>query len=467
MIRKIAILALFLGSYGLAAQNGAALEWTQVRTNILQNHPFANQAFLLEKSAAAALLSAKGGFDPKTFTTYSAKDFKGKHYYSFTEAGVKVPTWAGIEMKGAYNIARGNFLNSEREIPANGQASLGIHWTLGQGLVLDDRRANLRRANIGIDQNDAEQENMLNVLVYEGVKSYWNWVLFENQLVVTTEAQRQATLRLIAVRESYLEGDKPAMDTLEAYIQLQNRQLDRNFALTDAQNAKIALQFYYWSDAQAPIDTALFGNAPLLVLTLYTNIPNIDSLVTEAMLQHPDLRIYNADLRLLDIEKRLKFEKTKPVFDLNYNILGAGWSFFPTGGVAGAGVLANDLKWGIDFSYPIPNRKARGDLQMTKIKIDQTNLKVLEKRQSIENKIRQYGNELGMLSRQIAVYRSLVDNYKLLLDAENTKFVLGESSIFLINTREQKWLESQVKYLKLLSEFRKTEAALRWASGIR
>ena len=41
---------------------------------------------------------------------------------------------------------------------------------------------------------------------------------------------------------------------------------------------------------------------------------------------------------------------------------------------------------------------------------------------------------------------SLIENYKRLLKAEEIKFSNGESSLFLINSRENKLLETQEKF---------------------
>ena len=131
----------------------------------------------------------------------------------------------------------------------------------------------------------------------------------------------------------------------------------------------------------------------------------------------------------------------------------------------GGAVLTNDIKWGVNFSYPLLNRKARGDLQATEIKIVQTDYEIRQKRLTIENKVRQYANELNNLNIQITLYRSTTANYRTLLDAENERFTFGESSVFLVNTREQRWLDAQIKYLKLLSEYRKAEAGLQWSAG--
>ena len=79
--------------------------------------------------------------------------------------------------------------------------------------------------------------------------------------------------------------------------------------------------------------------------------------------------------------------------------------------------------------------------------------------------MQQYANEVDNLGAQLTLYQNITENYRALLDAENEKFNFGESSVFLINTREQRWLDARVKYLKLAGEYRKTEAALRWAGG--
>jgi outer membrane protein TolC len=51
------------------------------------------------------------------------------------------------------------------------------------------------------------------------------------------------------------------------------------------------------------------------------------------------------------------------------------------------------------------------------------------------------------------------------LQLENTRFELGESSFFLINSRENKYLEAQLKLAKLLSAYQIARTALDWVIG--
>lgn len=465
LIQIISVATFLFFSTRLSAQT---LDWPSFRRQVLENHPLARQANLYRDQAAAALLRAKGGFDPKAYADFSAKNFDSKTYFQHTEAGLKWPTWLGLEVKGAFNYATGDYLNPEATLPADGQANLGLNWTLLQGLVIDERRAALSQAKIGVEQGEAERAAALNDLLLEAAKTYWTWAAADNTLRIYTDALRQADLRNTAIRESFLQGERSAMDTLETFIQLQNRQLDVTFAQTELQNALLALQVFLWNAENQSLAPEQIPPAPALLAGEFVSIPaqNTLELAQQASLQHPELRLYDAKLRSLDVERRLKNEKRKPILDVNYYLLGDGWQFFPTAGTEGIEVLANDIKWGLNFSYPILNRKARGDLQVTEVKMAQTDFELRQKRQSVENKVRQYANDLNNFAAQIALFRGITSNYRSLLDAEIERFNFGESSVFLINTREQRWLDAQIKYLKLLSEYRKAEAGLQWSAGL-
>ena len=443
------------------------LEWTDFRQQVLEYHPIAQQADLYRSQASSALLRAKGGFDPKAYSDFYSKNFSGKNYFQYAEAGIKLPTWGGIELKSAYNLASGTYLNAESTLPSNGQATLGFNWSIGQGLLLDERRAALRQALIGLQAGEAERGLVINDLLFEAAKTYWAWVVASNQLSIYDSALRQSRIRHEAMRESFFQGDKPAIDTIETFIQVQNRLLDVNFASIDAQNTTLALSNFLWTTDGQALALAQIPSPPTIsdTETIPENILEREELARQARQNHPELRLYQAKSQSLEVERRLKMEKRKPVLDLNYNLLAAGWAFFPTDNTTGIGVLANDIKWGINFSYPIFNRKARGDWQLTLVKIAQTKLDIQQKSQVIENKVRQYANDLNNLRNQVALYRDITRNYLTLLEAETEKFKQGESSVFLINTREQRWLDAQLKYLKLVAEYRKTEAGLLWTTG--
>ena len=127
--------------------------------------------------------------------------------------------------------------------------------------------------------------------------------------------------------------------------------------------------------------------------------------------------------------------------------------------------MTENYKAGLKVSMPIFNRKAKGDLELLDLKIVDTNYKFRQKVQELKNKIINYQSLLLNSKQQVNINQSVVTNYKNLLNAENEKFRFGESSIFLLNSREQKLISSQIKLIKLITIYRKNRLALVWATG--
>ena len=70
------------------SSSAQVLEWSDFRQQVLERHPVARQADLYRDLAAAALLRAKGGFDPKAYSDFYSKNFSGKTYFQYTDAGL-------------------------------------------------------------------------------------------------------------------------------------------------------------------------------------------------------------------------------------------------------------------------------------------------------------------------------------------------------------------------------------------
>mgnify|MGYP003383768357 CR=1 FL=1 len=91
-------------------------------------------------------------------------------------------------------------------------------------------------------------------------------------------------------------------------------------------------------------------------------------------------------------------------------------------------------------------------------------------RTGIANRVEERANETGTLRQQTDLGALTVRNYGILLDGENRRFEVGESSLFLVNAREVALLESRIKQVELESKLRKAwfatdlEAGILWRS---
>ena len=87
---------------------------------VVKNHPLAKQAGLAITYGQGTLLKAKGGFDPKVNFGMDQKYYNGYQYYSEMNAGLKVPTWYGIEVKTGFESNRGSYLDPQNKLPDGG-----------------------------------------------------------------------------------------------------------------------------------------------------------------------------------------------------------------------------------------------------------------------------------------------------------------------------------------------------------
>ena len=446
-------------------ENDSILSLERFLHIIADNHPSVKQVNLLYRQAEAELLAAKGGFDPKIYGDYEQKYFNSATYFETGEYGIKVPTWYGLEIKGAYTTSAGTYLNPEEKLPKIGQVVVGFSLPLLQGLWIDERRANVLKAKQTINSYKSERDAQLNDFIFEAIQVYWKWTFAARQKQIFAAALQLAEQRFRAIRKSYELGDRMAMDTLESYIQVQDRTAQMNDATLDFQEANAKLANFLWGNNAAQrlplaystkrLPILIEENAPLSKFTLSND--NRTFLLENIAQSHPILKNYTVKLAQLDIDRKLKLEKFKPKLNLNYNLLGNGAAF--------NNIFTDNYKFGIGFSTSTLFRSERGDLALAKIKIENIQFARDQKTLELQNKLRIAFAELDNTAKQEQLYNDMLRNYTRLLALENVRFELGESSLFIINSRETKVIEAQLKLTKGQIESRIAQTAVDWAAG--
>lgn len=446
------------------AQSGQenVLRYEDFTAIVSQHHPMAVQAGLIKQKGDATVQMARGGFDPKVGTDISQKYFKGDQYYSLIDAGLKVPTWFGVEAYAGYEQNGGVYLNPENSTSGGGLVYAGLSLPVGRGLFMDERRAQLRRAQIYQKSTVVEQRLMMNELLYEAGKAYWDWFEKYQVLKVYEEALQLAQFRLNAVKQEVALGDKPAIDTLEASIQWQTRQLSLQEAQLNFRNASAMLGIFLWQNGQIPLEleettVPVDKSTVQLRTTEGLLLDRMDSLVA----YHPYLQQYRYKIDELKIDRRLKVENLKPQLDLKYNALSQVVGSSPFSDLS-----INNYQWGLQFSMPIPLRKERGALKLATLKIQNAEMDVLDTKAQIDYKITAAINEWNTTREQTALYQRTVGDYLGLLEGERQKFSAGESSLFMVNSRELGYINAQIKYLELLAKNRTAELSAFYALGI-
>lgn len=446
-------------SYG-QANGGVIFSYEQFMERVKLHHPLAMQAALQPKKGDAKLLEAKGSFDPVAFGEIDQKYFDDKQYYSLVNGGLMIPTWVGLQVKAGFEQNQGLYLNPENNT-VFGLWYAGITMPLGQGLFIDARRAAFRQAQIYKNVTEAERKLMLNELYYDAANAYWSWFLKYNQLLVYQEALALSSQRFIAIQQSALLGDRPAMDTLEASIQVQSRMLSVLEAELQFQNAGMQLSVFLWVDGLIPLELE-----PATMPGIYRDDLGLeDELISLLQLEdrinrHPKIQLYSYSLAQLEIDRKLRTDRLKPSLNVTYNPISEAVNGNPF-----TAYSINNFKWGAAFSMPLFLRKERGMLAMTNVYIQETNYKQSEVRLQLLNAAKAYWNDWTLTGNQIRLYAKTVQDLETLFNAEQTLLQAGESSLFLVNSRETTFINAQMTLIDLVAKRKKAAVGVVYATA--
>ncbi len=424
-------------------------------------HPIVKQANLLSEMGKQEIRLARGFFDPKMAASHEFKDFKKQNYFNTWNAEMKIPTVFGPDFKVGFEQNSGTYLNPKESTPSSGLLYAGIILPVAQGLLFDERRAVLQQAQYMNRMLEAERIKAINKIVLQATKDYWQWYAAHKQLQIARKGVDLAKIRYEAVKARILQGDLAAIDSVEAKITLQEREVAFNNSSVFWNNTRLILSNHLWDEDSQPLE--LPDNAlPTNNLHELGESDQLETLLQYARENHPELLKLDFKIKQLEVGRRLAIEMLKPVINLNYNFLGQS-PFFDE---ANSGAFfRNNYKYGIDFSFPLFLRKERAKLAQTNIKIKQSRFELSQLNREILNDISAVYNDLQNLRTQLRLQEQMVNNYQVLLNGEQIKFLNGESSLFLVNSREAKLLEGEQKLVDFQFKYAKSFAELLWAAG--
>ena len=271
------------------------LSASQVAEIVNRFHPVAKQADLFIEKAKADLTISRGLFDPALENTNARKTFDGTEYYYYNRPELAIPTWFGVEIRAGLEYLSGN-----RTDPTDtkGETSyIGLSIPLAKNLLMDKRRAALQTARIFRDASAVEKRNILNNLLQEALKTYWNWAARYQTYRILSNAVTVNEKRVQLVKTAFRLGDRPAIDTAEALTQLQHFEVLQSEAWQEFQNAGLELSLYLWTDRDQPYDlpeTVLPADDLQGMSSNAFVLPELPSLLETARKNHPELLNFNS-----------------------------------------------------------------------------------------------------------------------------------------------------------------------------
>lgn len=457
-LRLLTLLLFGFSAYSQSADE-KVLTYSEFIGYVKKFHPLVKTANLQVSAAQANLMMARGAFDPKLEVDFDKKQFKDKEYYSVLNSSFKIPTWYGIEVKAGFDNNDGVYLNPQNTVPNQGLTSLGISVPVAQGLLINQRMADLRKAKAQIKLSQSERDLECIEVIYDASVAYFNWKKNFSEVQLYEKYLANAKLRYLGIAKLIEQGDKPAIDSTEAGIVVRNRALSLEDSRLKLAKSQLALSNFLWLDNNIPLELQedMRPEENLVISLKQTLLPA--ALIPEnvSIDGHPKINALSSKIEMLDIERKLKANMLLPKIDLAYSYLSEPKYF--------DNYRLQDYKVGLNFYFPLFLRKERGSLQLTKYKLQQQRFDLDLERVQLKNKISAHQTEIASLERQLSLIGGLVKDSQTMLNSEDRLFGFGESSMFLINTRENNLVASQLSQIAIENRYFESTAALFRALG--
>lgn len=469
------LLIFFLLSLRVSAQLTDSLVFDAFYTLVLKNHPVAKQAALLPEMAKSELRSARGAFDPILQTELRNKTTKGDESYSYLQPQLKMATRLGVEIKAGMDQSSGPGISREFSkidpatnlpVVANYQLMYaGVNVPLLRGLITDQRRADLQKAKLVLQLNEADQIKEINKLFLNAAKEFWSWqaAYARNQLM--RKNLDLAENRLNFIRNRILGGEEKPIDSVEALVEYKRREALLKEADLDLQNAILELSNYLWDDAGNPLQLPInLRPSELGMERVAISADSLGVLVKGVAEIHPEVQKFRVKLQQTRIDRRLSAENLKPQLNVEYYPF---QTYTNSKADVVPGLFEKNYKFGISFYSSLFLRKERGKFELTGLKIRDAELDLKQGVRELSTQVIIAYNELENWKQLLEIQDDLVRNARWMREAEETRFEAGESSLFLVNQRERALIEAQVKQVELNAKYASAKYKLQFASGRR
>ncbi len=395
--------------------------------------PRMNQAFEVDQ-AEGRLLAARGAFDLKIAGSGAAA-LSGKYDERFGTLALKQQTsLAGLAMEAGYRHGAGYPVYAAKAMTSRygeafGQASL----PLLQGSSIDSQRLERDTTYRGVEVARAELEKQRLALLLDAGLAYYSWVKTHRYLEVERVLVALAEGRARLVESSVAAGQLPRVELLDNERLIAERREQLLSARSDAEQSKQELAFFKRDAEGRP---SLPDGVPEQEALNAELRPTPEQALQDVERRHPFIQALQAKEQQLMRRLAWADNQRLPNLDLNARVskdFGAEQAYAPFATTPNK----TEVMVGLEFAWPVQQRKARGKAAETTAKIRQLQAGRALFLERLATNLRAIDKRLELVKERLVAARAAERSAQALADAERDRFDEGQGTIFMINQREK------------------------------
>lgn len=350
----------------------------------------------------------------------------------------------GAQVYGGYRVSDGTFpIYEDINFTNNGgEFKVGALFSLLRNRSFDQRRFRVADTRLASTQASFDVTLTQVGVQLQALNAYWRWAATGQELKTYSELLGIALDRAAGLEEQVRKGALPEIALTENQQNIIRREIlvaeaERNFAV-----ASNALSFFLRDRSGnliVPDARHLPGDSALPDLVDLGELVQTNS--SQVLLNRPELRSLRVAIDRARNKVRLGENDLKP--DLDFNIeLSRDLGRVAEGGISRD---STDTIIGFKFSVPLQRREARGRLQRSEAELRATQLREQRTQDQITIELNNILLELSAALRLSTLAENEVTQASVMVESEQKKFTLGASDFFLVNIREERAADAQIR----------------------
>ena len=437
---------------GSVQANGLQLQ--DILQQVVDSHPKTRAMLEQGVMQRAEQQKAEAAFEP-----YFSQKLSGRvsGYYDghvLTSEVNKPLAGMGAEVFARYQLAAGRFPVYEGFYGtlSGGEASVGIAFSLLRGRETDERRTGLKTAALDIRLWQAQYQGLLNDQLYQAASTYLKW--YESSLKRQALEALNSTLQNSgrALQQRVEQGDAAQMaldDFTSSTLEVSLLQSD-----TEQAQAVAAAKLQYFISEPAPLATPGTTRQQWPFSINATRLRLLkQNLAAHPLQQQLSFSLQNSQAQLLLAKNNLL-----PVLDVKASVgrdIGQGSKT----------LQGTETKVGLDFSYPIGNRKSQAVRHKAQAKVRQSKLKIADLNQKLEQQFEAAVARWKQSQRALALRKRAQTLAERLHRAQQIRFNSGDTDMFVLNARQTKLIKAQMEAISAHVAQRQVELDLFYAAA--
>ena len=456
-VSGVVLLAVLAGTAPrvLASEALAPLSLEEVLGSTREHHPRVDAAQRGVDAAEAEVLSAEGGFDPLVRARGLAIPFS---YYPHErlEAAIEQPTplW-GLRLFAGYRLGQGDFpvYYGQYETLSGGELHAGLALPLWRDGAIDKRRAGLSQARLRQRIAAFELAGERLGVQRQAAYHYWDWVAAGRQLSIATAQHALAVARREQLARRVAAGDIPRIEHTENERVLLARDADRVAARRALEQAALKLSLYLRDargEPQIVSSARLPDGLPIPEAALEAGL---EEWLEQALHRRPELRGLELRREVLQVDAELARNQAAPAVDLGLRVA-------RDVGQGPANLRPTELQASLTLDIPLFAREARGQRRAAEARQAAVDARARLARDEIVTEVRDTLSALRAAYERVGLAQSAAEVARQLARAEYIRFEHGDTSLLVVNQREQAAVEAELVEVKALVEYQRAMVGL-------